>query len=120
MKINSFTEIESWIKARELVGMIYELTERNNFSKDYSLKDQIRRASISIMSNIAEGFDSGSNKSFANFLNYSIRSASEVNSHLYVALDLKYISEEDFQIIEEKIKSIKNLLIGFKKYLIKN
>jgi len=87
MKIESFTEIESWKKARQLVKQIYKITSKNRFSKNYGLKDQIQRASVSIMSNIAEGFDSGSQKSFINFLNYSYQSASEVESLLYIAHD---------------------------------
>ena len=94
MKIESFHEIESWKAARILVSKIYKLTSRNNFTKDYGLKDQIQRAAVSIMSNIAEGFDSGSARNFINFLNYSYRSASEVESLLYVALDLSYINKE--------------------------
>ena len=80
-------EIESWKEARELTKNIYGLTARQGFSRDFGLRDQIQRASVSIMANIAEGFDSGSNKSFISFLNYTYRSASEVQSLSYVALD---------------------------------
>jgi len=117
MKIESFKEIESWQKARELVKEIYQMTNNGSFSKDYGLKDQIQRASVSIMSNIAEGFDSGSRKSFIRFLNYSYGSASEVESLLFVALDLNYITKKEFERISEKIKVIKNLIGGFIQYL---
>ncbi len=117
MKIESFQEIESWKEARILVNKIYKLTSRNNFTKDYGLKDQIQRATVSIMSNIAEGFDSGSTKNFINFLNYSYRSASEVESLLFVALDLKYINNEEFEELLKELKSIKKLIGGFIKYL---
>ncbi|MGK9477372.1 four helix bundle protein [Melioribacter sp. OK-6-Me] len=117
MKINNFTDIDSWKEARLLVSEIYKLTSGTKFSKDFGLKDQIQRASISIMSNIAEGFDSGSAKSFINFLKYSYRSSSEVESLIYLALDLNYIEEGDFIQIQNRIKKIKNLLGGFIKYL---
>ncbi|MFZ6033715.1 MAG: four helix bundle protein [Melioribacter sp.] len=117
MKINDFTDIDSWKEARLLVSEIYNLTSGEKFNKDYGLKDQIQRAAVSIMSNIAEGFDSGSTKSFINFLRYSYRSSSEVESLLYLALDLKYIKEDEFTPILERTKKIKSLLGGFIRYL---
>ena len=93
------------------------MTGSGKFSKDYGLRDQIQRASVSVMTNIAEGFDSGSNKSFCNFLNYSYRSVSEVESLLYIALDLEYIDKNQFEMIFEKTTMIKNLIRGFIKYL---
>ncbi len=78
MKINRFENIESWKRSRGLVNLVYKSTNEYPFNKDFGLRDQIQRASVSIMSNIAEGFDSGTNKSFINFLNYTYRSASEV------------------------------------------
>jgi four helix bundle protein len=120
MIIKSFTEIESWKEARELVNIIYNRTSDGKFAKDYGLRDQIQRASVSIMNNIAEGFDSGSSKSFINFLNYSYRSISEVESLLYVAVDLKYINGNEFQELIQKTTKIKNLIRGFIKYLKQN
>jgi four helix bundle protein len=117
MQIKSFTEIESWKESRELVKMIYYLSNKGDFSRDYGFKDQIRRAGVSIMANIAEGFDSGTSKSFINFLNYSYRSTSEVESLAYIGLDIKYMSIEEFNLILEKTTKIKNLLGGFIKYL---
>ena len=117
MKIENFQEIESWKEARILVSKIYKLTSRNNFKKDYGLKDQIQRAAVSIMSNIAEGFDSGSTRNFINFLNYSYRSASEVESLLYVAFDLNYINKEEFEELSNDIRTIKKLIGGFIRYL---
>lgn len=117
MKIESFTEIDSWKEARDLVSKIYSISSKNDFSKDYGLKDQIQRAAVSIMSNIAEGFDSGSNKMFISFLNYSYRSASEVESLLFVSLDLKYITEEEFKVNQLHVVKIKKLIGGFIKYL---
>lgn len=117
MRIEKFEDIESWKLARELTNEIYRITKLNNFSKDFGLKDQIQRASVSIMANISEGFDSGSDKSFINFLNYSYRSASEVQSLLYVVLDQKYISKNEFDFLYGKCKDIKNLIGGLIKYL---
>jgi len=117
MKIEHFTDVESWKEARELVRNIYTITSRGGFSKDYGLKDQIQRASVSIMSNIAEGFDSGSNKMFINFLNYSFRSASEVESLLFVANDLNYINSKEFGELTDKVVKTKKLIGGFIKYL---
>ncbi|MBZ0184225.1 MAG: four helix bundle protein [Melioribacteraceae bacterium] len=117
MQISNFTEIDSWLEARLLVKEIYNLTNRGKFTNDFGLKDQIQRAAVSIMSNIAEGFDSGSTKSFINFLNYSYRSASEVESLLYVAKDIEYITEEQKEEFDIRIRKIKSLIGGFIKYL---
>ena len=94
--ITRFEEIEAWKTARQLTTLIYKLSEQGVFVKDFGLKDQIRRASVSIMSNIAEGFESRTDTQFINFLGHAKGSAGEVRSQLYVALDLKYISQEQF------------------------
>ena len=89
-------DIQVWQKARELTRKIYEVTANGKFAQDYGLKGQIQRASVSIMANIAEGFGRRSDKEFANFLNIAHGSVSEVQSHLYVALDLSYLSTSSF------------------------
>jgi len=89
-------EIQVWQKARQLTKKIYEITANGDFAKDYGLRNQIQRASVSIMANIAEGFGRRSDKEFANFLNMAHGSVSEVQSHLYVALDLAYINQMSF------------------------
>lgn len=94
--ITRFEEIEGWKTARQLTNVIYKFSEQGMFSKDYGLKDQIRRASVSVMSNIAEGFESRTDTQFINFLGHAKGSAGEVRSQLYVALDLKYISQQQF------------------------
>jgi four helix bundle protein len=96
-KIHRFEDIEAWQMARQLTVAVYALTLQEKFDRDYGMKDQIRRASVSIMNNIAEGFERGSNKDFAKFLFISRGSAGEVRSLLYVAKDLGYISLEDFE-----------------------
>jgi four helix bundle protein len=120
MGIRNFETIESWVKSRDLVKDIYSITRHSEFRKDFSLKDQVRRSAVSIMSNIAEGFDSGSNKSFIRYLNISLGSASEVKSLLYIALDQNYIKETEFNKLHSKCDDIINLIRGFKKYLNKN
>ncbi|PSQ92571.1 MAG: four helix bundle protein, partial [Bacteroidetes bacterium SW_4_67_19] len=79
-----FEDIESWQKARRLARRIYELTGNGDFARDFGLRDQIRRAAVSIMSNIAEGFERGSRREFARFLDIAKASAGEVRSPLYV------------------------------------
>ncbi|NWK55187.1 four helix bundle protein [Verrucomicrobiaceae bacterium N1E253] len=118
MSITKFEDITAWQKARELTGKIYEQTQSPEFRKDFGLVDQIRRASGSIMHNIAEGFDAGSNKEFVRFLRYSFRSASEVQSQLYIALDAGFISAENFDQLYQQVVEVKKLLGGFIKYLI--
>jgi len=117
LKIEKFEDIESWKEARELVKEIYEITNKDLFKKDFVLCNQIQRAGVSIMANISEGFDSGTSKSFISFLNYSYRSTSEVQSLLYIALDIKYIEENKFFELYDKCYNIKNLIGGFIKYL---
>jgi four helix bundle protein len=117
MKIEKFEDIESWKKAREFTKRIYAITQRTPFNKDFGLKDQIQRASVSIMANIAEGFDSGSKRNFIVFLNYAYRSASEAQSLLYVAIDLKYITDQEFHENSSQLQTIKSLIGGFIKYL---
>lgn len=95
--ITRFEEIEAWKTARELTKMIYALTEHGQFSKDFGLKNQIQRAAVSVMSNIAEGFESRTQAQFLEYLGRSKASAGEVRCQLYIALDLKYLTQEQFK-----------------------
>ena len=117
MKIGRFEDIQAWQKARELVKSIYQVTREGDFAKDYSLKDQIRRASVSIMSNIAEGYARQTDKEFIQFLHMAKGSASEVQSQLYVAFDLGYISEVQFKELYELLEETIRLISGFIRYL---
>lgn len=117
MKIERFEDIEGWKKGRELTRVVYGYTRGPEFVKDYGLKDQITRASVSIMNNVAEGFDGGSDAEFIRFLVYAQRSATEVQSCLYVALDNGYISDLDFKSAYSLATEIKKLIGGFIKYL---
>ncbi len=115
--IERFEDIEEWKAARELTKQIYSVSKEGQFSRDYGLQGQIQRATTSIMANIAEGFDGGSDREFIRFLGYSMRSASEVQSHLYVAVDQRYIDEREFTALYEKTVAVKSLVRGFIRYL---
>ena len=104
-------------KAREFNKRIYEITDGAIFKKDYDLVRQLRRASISISSNIAEGFERNTDKEFIYFLYVAKASAGEVRSQIYLALDLNYISEIEFDELFEKVSDISKLISGFIKYL---
>lgn len=117
MTIERFEDIEAWRAARELTQRIYRTTGGASFSKDFGLCGQIQRAAVSIMANIAEGFDSQSNQGFIQFLGYALRSATEVQSHLYVALDQDYIEEEKFNELYQQASKAKSLISGFMRYL---
>jgi four helix bundle protein len=116
-KIHRFEDIEGWQMARKLTVDVYQLTLKDAFNRDYGMKDQIRRASVSIMNNIAEGFERGSNKDFAKFLFISRGSAGEVRSLLYIARDLEYISEEEFDQGKEYCCRISGALWGLIQHL---
>lgn len=116
-RIEKFEDIESWQKARVLANDIFDKTNKGKFAKDFGLRDQIQGASVSIMANIAEGFGSETHKEFLHFLNYSRRSLLEVQSHLYVALDRKYIDKREFDEMHLKSMNIKKLISGFIRYL---
>ena len=117
MKIERFEDIDGWKKGRELTRCVYALSRRAEFSKDYGLKDQITRAAVSIMNNVAEGFDGGSEAEFIRFLGYAQRSATEVMSCLYVALDNAYITPSDFDDTYALAQEARSLVGGFIKYL---
>src|SRR5688572_16976277 len=91
-----FEDIQAWQKAREITALVYSISRNGEFVRDFGLRDQIRRSSVSIMANIAEGCARRSDKDFAHFLNISRSSVAEVQSHLYVALDQGYIERTDF------------------------
>jgi len=116
-KINRFEDIQAWHNARELNKKIYDITGNSHISKDFFLRDQIRRASVSIMSNVAEGYGRKSKKEFANFLNMAHGSAAEVQSHLYIALDLGYISQQEFDELYEKTDEVSKMIQSFMNYL---
>ena len=113
----TFEDIRVWQDARELVKYIYDVSTRTEFARDFGLRDQIRRAAVSIMSNIAEGFDRRSDKEFVQFLYIAKASAAEVRSQLYVALDLDYLEDSTFQDVKRDLISISKQLSDFIRHL---
>jgi len=115
--IERFEDVEAWKKARALVKAIYKATDASAFRKDWALRDQIRRAAISIMSNIAEGFSRQTDKEFVQFLFIAKGSVSEVQSQLYTASDVGYLPEEQFSTLYAAADEVARLLSGFIRYL---
>ncbi len=116
-KIEGFEDLQSWQKARELANAIYDVTSSALFSKDLRLRGQIQDAAGSVMHNIAEGFDAGSGLEFARFLRIARRSASEVQSELYLALDRQYLNPGQLQQAYDLATESKRLINGMIRYL---
>lgn len=117
MKIQRFEDLEVWQLTRKLLKSIYQLTAKITFSKDLVLVNQIRRSVVSIISNIAEGFERKSKKEFIHFLYTAKGSCGELRSQLYVALDLNYIKKDEFHENYQLAEKISKSLAGFIKYL---
>jgi four helix bundle protein len=117
--IERFEGILAWQEARRLTQEAYRLSDSGPFARDFALRDQIRRAAVSTMSNIAEGFDCESRKEFARFLAIARRSAVEVQSLLYVAQDVGYMTEDDFRSKYEQAAKTRNLIGAFRHSIIK-
>jgi|SRR5919109_5124107 four helix bundle protein len=117
MTITRFEDIHAWQAARELCKVVYRATGNGEFRRDLGLVDQSRQAAVSIMANIAEGFDSRSNSEFIQFLYYALRSASELQSHFYVALDQGYVVESEFTETHEETSKVKSMIFRFIEYL---
>lgn len=120
MKIERFEDIECWKKWRDLTNQIYIITNNDKFSKDRWLKDQIRRAAVWIISNIAEGFERNYDKEFKQFLYIAKWSCAEVRAQLYVAYDQKYISEKEFTTLTDLCIEISKMTSKFITYLNKS
>lgn len=116
-KILRFEEIEAWKKARVLTREIYQATSIGEFARDFGLRDQIRRASVSAMSNIAEGFERGGNKEFVQYLSNAKSSTGEVRSQLYVALDVGFLNQKKFGELFSQAEEASRLIAGFMRYL---
>jgi len=115
-KITAFEDLKCWKEARLLVRDIYQITNQLPFSKDYGLKDQIQRASVSIMANITEGFARYHRKESVRFFDFSQSSAAEVKSLLYVAEDLAYISPESGKKLREQATVCQKMVLGLIKH----
>lgn len=119
-KIGRFEDLQSWQKGRQLANFVYDLTDHPKFAKDFRLSGQIQDAAGSVMHNIAEGFDSGTNPEFIRFLKMSRRSASEIQSELYLALDRKYINQDELNSAYNLATETKKLINGMIGYLRKS
>jgi four helix bundle protein len=117
MKLHRFEDLECWRVARSLTGIVYTYVKHPHFSSDYRLSGQITGASVSVMNNIAEGFDSRSNNEFVRFLTYSRRSCSEIQNCLYIALDQMYIQKSEFYVAYEHCKKVRKMIDGLIRYL---
>ncbi|OGF47420.1 MAG: four helix bundle protein [Candidatus Firestonebacteria bacterium RIFOXYC2_FULL_39_67] len=120
MKVNTFEELDIYKRARELTKEIYTLTKYKEFSRDYGLKDQIQRSAVSIMSNIAEGFERKSNIEFMRFLFIAKDSCAEVRAQLTVALDQQYTDNTVYANLYADCKSISSMISSLIKYLSKS
>lgn len=115
--ILKFEEIVAWQKALELSDLIYSYSNNDKFSKDFGLKDQMRRASVSVVSNIAEGFEREGNNQFIYFLLIAKASAGELRAQLYIARNQNYISQNEFDSINNKVIEVSKTISGFISYL---
>ncbi len=115
--IGRFEDIKAWQEARNLTQLLYLLTKTGDFARDFALRDQIRRSAISIMSNIAEGFERGGDKEFIQFLYIAKGSCGEVRAQLYIAHDVGYLPEDDWRKLIEQCEKISKMLSGLITYL---
>jgi four helix bundle protein len=116
-RIERFEDLDAWKKARELAKAVYQLTATGGFSRDYGLRDQIRRACVSVMSNIAEGFERGGDREFRQFLAIAKGSTGEVRAQLYVSLDARFIEEGQFRELYDLANDTGRLIGGLMRYL---
>ena len=113
-RIDKFEDLIAWQKARVLTKEVYQFSKRAEFARDFGLSGQIQRASVSIMSNIAEGFERGGRGEFHQFLSVAKASCAEVRSLLYVALDIKYINKAEFRKIMDKAEEVGRIVGGLR------
>ena len=112
-----FEDIKSWQRGRELCRLVYSATKKGAFSRDFGLRDQMRRAAVSVISNIAEGFESQNNRTFIRYLYIAKASCGEVRAQSYIALDQDYISQEEFNAIYALASETSRLIAGLVAYL---
>ena len=119
-KIGQFEDMEVWVLARKLANQIYDVSEKGAFARDFWLRDQMRRAAVSILSNIAEGYESDSDRQFIRYLGFAKASAGELRAQLYIALDRKYLSQQEFSGMKDLTRSCSRQLAGLVRYLSNN
>ena len=114
MSVEKFEDLVAWQKARELTREVYRLTRAAPFCNDFGLRDQVQRAAVSVMSNLAEGFERGSSAEFHQFVVVAKASCAELRSQLYVALDAGYMSEEEFRHASGLAVEVSRIIGGLK------
>ncbi len=114
-RAEKFEDLIAWQKARELTRTIYQITAAGRFSKDFGLRDQIRRAAVSVMSNLAEGFERGGRAEFHQFLSVAKSSCAELRSQLYVALDATYLNPSTFRQLILQAEEVARIISGLRK-----
>ena len=113
-RVEQFEELVAWQKARALTARVYQITGENTFSRDFALRDQTRRAAVSVMSNVAEGFERTGAAEFHHFLTVAKASCAELRSQLYVALDVGYIEQETFDALLAQAAEVGRVLGGLR------
>lgn len=116
-RIQRFEDLEAWKIAREVTREVYAISRKGLFARDFGLRDQICRSSVSVMSNVAEGFERDGDKEFVNFLSIAKGSSGETRSLLYVALDQDYITQSEFQAIYGRLTENSRVISGLSTYL---
>ncbi len=117
MSSKKFEDLDVWQKAKEFSVLLYKVTNEPSFKKDFGMIDQLRRASVSIVSNIAEGYERNGNKELVQFLSFAKGSAGEIRAQLHIARELEYINENQFKELYEKISALSKMLAGFIAYI---
>jgi len=113
-KIERFEDLIAWQKARKLTQLIYQVSRRGAFAKDFGLSGQIQRAAVSIMSNISEGFERGGRGEFHQFLSIAKASCAEVRSQLYVAFDVGYLNQDEFDHLLAQAEEVARIVGGLR------
>lgn len=116
-RIQKFEDLDVWKLARSVVNRVYGFTRKEQFRRDFALTDQIRRSSISIMSNIAEGFESGTDAQFARYLDIAKSSCGECMSQLYISLDQQYINDSEFELVFNDLAVLSKQIASLSRYL---
>jgi len=117
MKIRRFEDLEIWKLSLEITKLIYDLTAKKDFGKDFALRDQIRKAIVSVSSNIVEGFEKNNNNEFIRFLKIAKGSVGEVRNQLYIALAVNHINQQEFNEVNKKLEGLAGQIGGFIVYL---
>jgi len=120
MKILKFEDLPIWRLSLSITKKVYDLTSNDKLSRDFSLRDQIRRAVVSISSNIVEGFEKSNNNEFIRYLKIAKGSLGEVRNQLYIALSISYISQKEFDEVNSQLLNLASQIGGLTKYLVKN